>query len=78
MSSLSHVLSSLRQQSFVPDGEPAKLILGLGSTTKCHSLFRTAAGANLSQNGHPIFIDLCGRETMLNYFAPTSGFAEPK
>jgi hypothetical protein len=40
MSSLSHVLSFARQQSFVPDGGPAKLILGLGSTTKCHGLFR--------------------------------------
>ena len=34
------MLSSPRRQSFVPDGGPAKLTFGLGSTTKCHGLFR--------------------------------------
>jgi hypothetical protein len=41
------VLSSPRQHSFVPDGGRAKLIFGLGRTTKCHSLFRTAAADTL-------------------------------
>jgi hypothetical protein len=70
MSSLSHVLSSPRQQSFVPDGGPAKLTFGLSAPQNVTASFRTAARL-LYSNRAPIFIALCDREVMRNYFALT-------
>ena len=67
MSSLSHVLSSPRQHSFVPDGGPAKLTFGLSAPQKVTASFRTAAWL-LYSNRAPIFIAPCGREAMQNYF----------
>jgi hypothetical protein len=70
MSSLSHVLSSPRQQSFVPDGGPAKLTFGLSAPQNVTASFRKAAWL-LYSNRAGIFIALCGRKAMGNYFAPT-------
>ena len=70
MSSLSHVLSSPRQHSFVPDGGPAKLTFGLSAPQKVTTSFRTAAWL-LYSNRAPIFMAPCGGEAMQNYFALT-------
>jgi hypothetical protein len=65
MSSLSHVLSSPRQQSFVPDGGPAKLTFGLSAPQNVTASFRKAAWL-LYSNRAGIFIALCGRKAMGN------------
>jgi hypothetical protein len=64
------VLSSPRQQSFVPDGGPAKLIFGLSAPQNVTASFRTAAWI-LYSNRAPIFIALCDRQVMKNYLALT-------
>jgi len=70
MSSLSHVLSSPRQHSFVPDSGPAKLTFGLSAPQNVTASFRKAAWL-LYSNRAGISIALCGREAMGNYFALT-------
>ncbi len=59
------MLSSPRQQSFVPDGGPAKLTFGLSAPQNVTASFRTAAWI-LYSNRAPIFIAVCDRKVMKN------------
>ena len=69
------MLSSPRQQSFVPDGGPAKLTFGLSAPQNVTASFLTAAWI-LYSNRAPIFIAVCDRKVMKNYFAATHALTE--